>query len=167
MSHLPDAVFAGQWKARANLEVLFHMLEEKPNPRALGDSLAEALAELHRALPRPEMWKWSAAHTLELRHPLNAKSLNLPAVARPGDANTVAASGGASGASGASYREILDVADWDRSVMTNAPGESGDPASKHYRDLLDDWVAGRYHPLPFSRKAVEAATEERIVLEPR
>ena len=51
-------------------------------------------------------------------------------------------------------------------MMTNAPGESGDPESKHYRDLVDDWVAGRYHPMPYSRKAVQAATEERIVLEP-
>jgi hypothetical protein len=33
--------------------------------------------------------------------------------------------------------------------------------------LLDDWIAGRYHPLPFSRKAVEAAAEERITLEPK
>jgi penicillin amidase len=95
------------------------------------------------------------------------KNLALPATPRPGDGNTVLASGGATGASGASYREIFDVADWDRSVMTNAPGESGDPESRHYRDLLDDWIAGRYHPAPFSRKAVEAATEERIVLEPR
>jgi penicillin G amidase len=50
--------------------------------------------------------------------------------------------------------------------MTNVPGESGDPASKHYSDLLADWAAGKYHPMPFSRKAVEAATEERIVLVP-
>ena len=50
--------------------------------------------------------------------------------------------------------------------MTNVPGESGDPTSKHYADMLADWSAGRYHPMPFSRKAVEAATEERIVLRP-
>ena len=33
-------------------------------------------------------------------------------------------------------------------------------------DLLEDWAAGRYHPLPFTRKAVEAATVERILLTP-
>jgi penicillin amidase len=91
----------------------------------------------------------------------------MPRVPRPGDSNTVNAAGGSRGEEGASYRQILDVADWDRSVVTNTPGESGDPQSKHYRDLLEDWVAGRYHPLPFSRKAVEAAAEERIVLEPK
>ena len=64
-------------------------------------------------------------------------------------------------------KDIIDVADWNRPVSTNAPGEAGDPESPHYSDLLADWAAGRYHPLPYSRKAVEAATIERIHLTPR
>ena len=43
---------------------------------------------------------------------------------------------------------------------------SGDPLSKHYDDLIEDWAWGQYHPMPFSRKAVEAVTEERMVLVP-
>jgi penicillin amidase len=50
--------------------------------------------------------------------------------------------------------------------MTNVPGESGDPTSKHYDDLIEDWAWGQYHPMPFTRKAVEAATEERLILKP-
>jgi len=69
--------------------------------------------------------------------------------------------------SGASFREIIDLADWDRSVITNTPGESGDPDSKHHDDLINDWAWGQYHQLPFSRKAVEAATEHRLKLLPR
>ena len=164
---LPATVYPPEWHGRTNLEVVLHMLEEKPNPRALGESLDRAVAEIEHNLPHRETWKWSAAHTMAWPHPLGVKTLGLPATPRPGDGNTVLASGGASGANGASYREIFDLSDWDRSMMTNTPGESGDPESKHYRDLLDDWIAGRYHPMPFSRKAVEAAMEERIVLEPR
>ena len=165
LSFLQVSVFPREWTGRVNLEVLLRMLEEKPNRRALAESLDRTISELESKLPHRETWKWSAAHTLQLRHPLNVASLNLPPQPRPGDSNTVNASG-AQAANGASYRQILDVADWDRSVMTNMPGESGDPESKHYRDLLDDWTAGRYHPMPFTRKAVEAAMEERIVLEP-
>jgi penicillin amidase len=51
--------------------------------------------------------------------------------------------------------------------MTNVPGESGDPRSPHYDDLIQEWAEGRYHPMVFSRKAVEAAVRERIVLRPR
>jgi penicillin amidase len=158
-------VFPKEWNGRVSIDVLLRMLEEKPNPHAISEALDRTLAELESKLPHPETWKWSAAHTLMLRHPLNVANLNLPPQPRPGDGNTVNASGGQA-SNGASYRQILDLADWDRSVMTNTPGESGDPESKHYRDLLDDWAAGRYHPMPFTRKAVEAATEERILLQP-
>ena len=59
------------------------------------------------------------------------------------------------------------MADWDRSVITNTPGESGDPKSRHYDDLIQDWAWGQYHQLPYSRKAVEAVTDERLTLLPR
>ena len=94
---------------------------------------------------------------------------DIPSVARPGDAATVNATGGGpnySEAYGASYREILDLNDWDRSVMTNVPGESGVPGSRHYADLVVPWSEGEYHPMPFSRQAVEAAAEEKITLVP-
>ena len=67
---------------------------------------------------------------------------------------------------GASYREVLDLSDWDRSVMTNVPGESGNPGDPHYGDLIKGWADGHYHPLPYSKKAVEAAAESRLVLTP-
>lgn len=165
ITYLSPEVFP-DWRGRFNLELVLKELEARPNARALSRSLDRAITDLRKRLPSEQQWRWSAAHTMEFRHPLNKDALNLPSVARPGDGETVDAAGGRTGAAGASFREILDVSNWDRSVTTNTPGESGDPESKHYRDLLNDWVAGRYHPLPFSRKAVEAAMEERMVLEP-
>jgi penicillin amidase len=165
LGFLSSAVFPPQWQGRATLEALFRQLEARPNPRVIAETLDRTLDELRSKLPHPESWRWSAAHTLTLRHPLNLQQFNLPPLPRPGDSSTVNASGLA-GLTGASWREILDFADWDGSVGTNTPGEVGDPESKHYRDLLEDWQTGRYHPLPFTRKAVEAATEERILLEP-
>jgi penicillin amidase len=81
-------------------------------------------------------------------------SLELPEHSRPGDGYTVDATGGPnySQTTGASYREVLDLSDWDRSIMTNVPGESGNPGNPHYGDLIDARAAGQYHPLPFSRK---------------
>lgn len=138
-------------------------------PAALQKSLDAALAEIERRLgPDQAQWQWGKYHILALTHPLGRPELALPPVARPGDANTVNATSGTNflQTNGASWRQILDIGDWDRSVMTNAPGESGDPSSKHYSDLLQDWAAGKYHPMPFSRKAVESAAEERIILLP-
>ena len=118
--------------------------------------------------PDQAEWKWGNLHKVYFHHPLGLARLDLPAHSRPGDAYTVNATGGRnySQTTGASYREVLDVGDWDRSVMTNVPGESGTPGDPHYGDLIDDWADGRYHPMPFTRKAVEAATELRLVLMP-
>jgi penicillin amidase len=67
----------------------------------------------------------------------------------------------------ASYRQILDVGAWDESVAVNTTGQSGHAASPHYFDQNSLWREGRYHPFPFSRRAVDAATASRLELVPR
>lgn len=67
---------------------------------------------------------------------------------------------------GASFRMVLDVGNWDASRAINTPGQSGDPASPHFKDLFPLWVTGRYVPLLYSRKAIEGATETVIRLAP-
>ena len=54
----------------------------------------------------------------------------------------------------------------DGSVWINSPGQSGDPRSPHYRDLAPIWARGEYVPMLYSKEAVAAATERRIVLTP-
>ena len=77
-----------------------------------------------------------------------------------GGAGTVAADG-------ATYREILDVADWDRSIVTNVPGQSGQPGSPYYGNLLPLWAENRYFSLAFTRKAVEGHAAHTLILRPR
>ena len=69
--------------------------------------------------------------------------------------------------SGASFSAVFDVGDWDRSAATNAPGQSGSPASPHFADLAKLWAAGEYFPLLFSDRAVEAAAEATLMIVPR
>ena len=67
---------------------------------------------------------------------------------------------------GASFRMVLDVGAWDNSLAINAPGQSGDPASRHYSDHFAPWREGQMFPLLYSRAAVEAATTQVISLVP-
>jgi penicillin amidase len=67
---------------------------------------------------------------------------------------------------GASVRLVMDVGDWDNSVCINAPGQSGDPRSPHYRDLAPSWSRGAYVPLLYSRTRVDEATVARVRLVP-
>ena len=63
-----------------------------------------------------------------------------------------------------SWRQIIDLSDLDASVGTHTTGQSGNPASPHFKDLFPLWSTGRYHPLPFTRPAVEGATASRLDL---
>ncbi|HEU0140998.1 MAG TPA: penicillin acylase family protein [Bryobacteraceae bacterium] len=169
IAKLPEAVFGPRLGARVDLVTLLAELEKEPRSAALENALKAALAGLEKDFGADmDQWTWGRAHTLRFQHVLREERFNRGPMPRPGDGNTVNSTSGPGfrQANGASYRHIADLSDWDRSVMTNTPGESGDPDSPHYADLLEDWSKGKYHPMPFSRAAVEGATTERILLEP-
>jgi penicillin amidase len=67
----------------------------------------------------------------------------------------------------ASFSAIFDVADWDRSIATNAPGQSESPDSAHFADLARLWAAGEYFPLAFTEAAVTANAASTLALVPR
>ncbi len=141
-------------------------------------SLAAAWTELvQRAGPDPARWQWGQWHQAEFVHPL-AAGVDAAARARL-NAGPWPKDGGRSSVNlsvhdadtgrhlaGPSLRLVLDVGDWDRSRAVNAPGQSGDPASPHYRDLAPLWLSGQYFPLLYTRVAVEAAAVQRFELLP-
>jgi penicillin G amidase len=91
--------------------------------------------------------------------------LDVGPAARGGDANTVGATGGGENqTAGASFRMIVDLADWERMVGINTPGQSGDPDSPHYRDLFPLWANDTYFGVPYSRGRVARAAEHTLVL---
>ena len=142
--------------------------------RIMRESLDEAFAELASTLGSDSAaWRWGDLHQIGFRHPLSSSGarravFDLEPVRRGGDGFTPNATRGPgySQSSGASYRHILDLADWDRSVFTSTPGQSGQPGSPHYDDLLPMWAEGRYAPLVYSRAAVEENTVHRLLLQP-
>lgn len=159
-------------------DLMEEFIKEPPSaPKAelMGRTLAAA-AEKMKALQGTEAtkWSWGKLHVLRLRHGLDAllpPSLVDPEVVeRPGDGHTVNATAYRAGSyeqlAGASYREVMDLADWDRSVAINTPGQSGQPGSKHYADLLPLWNEERYFPLNYSKAAVDRAAEDVLELVP-
>jgi penicillin G amidase len=142
----------------------------------LRDTLKSAYQELvTRAGPDPARWSWGALHRVWFRHALDAgpdaaRLLDRGPLERPGDGDVVQSTAfdaqSLEQTSGASYREIFDLSDWDNSVAINVPGQSGQPEARHFDDLLPLWGAGEYFPLKFSRTAVDAVTTDVLRLEP-
>lgn len=142
------------------------------DPVPVRDSLVRqafeaAVADLGRRFGRDiGGWRYGDArfHHARIAHvfdPLVSDSLRpwlspgpLP---RGGYANTLNATGnGDNQTSGPSLRVVIDLADWDRAIASNTPGQSGDPRSPWYANLFPLWAANRYVPLPYSPAAVAA-----------
>ena len=144
----------------------------------LRDSLAETLASLTDRLG-PDMAHWQYGqerykHAL-IRHPLTAavspevrRRLDVGPLPRGGYGGTVHNTGnGDNQTSGASFMIVADTSDWDNSVGLNAPGQSGNPDSPHYRDLFELWARGKYFPIFYSRAKIDSVTERTTMLRPR
>lgn len=186
LSRLPKELHAHR-REMSSIPVLLNALEHPeamwfgPNPQVGRDQLlrttfARAVATVQKRLgDDPATWSWGKLHPVHFRHPLAALGpayaavLDLAPVGRPGDVSTpnnTRYNDKFEQVHGATYRQVLDLADWDKGRATSAPGQSGQPGSPHYGDLLPLWAEGRYFPLAFSRRQVEQLTEQRLRLLP-
>lgn len=152
-----EAAIYEVWRTLA--EAVDGNASEPAQREAVEQALVGTVARLTRDFGRDwSTWRWGRMHARAFRHPF-VRPFDLPSVERPGGAGTVAADG-------ASYREILDVSHWDASRVTNTPGQSGQPGSPFYGNLLPLWADDKYFPLVFSKAAVEKSAAHRLTLRP-
>ena len=125
--------------------------------------------------PDRAAWQWGRLHVMRFVHPLGrvpalGRIFNATSPPTGGDAFTVNNGGFNSStftqAVVASYRQILDVGDWDRSISIHTTGQSGLPFHKHYRDFVPLWASGRYHPMLFTRARIEQDAAGTLSLVP-
>ncbi|MBI2966172.1 MAG: penicillin acylase family protein [Chloroflexi bacterium] len=145
---------------------------------ALATSLKDAVEWLRAELgPKPSKWRWGAIHRVRFPHPIGLRPPLGEVFDRGpypigGDMDTPAQAGLAPNrpydarAACPSYRQVIDLANWDASVAIHAPGQSGQIGSRHYDDLLKRWRRGEYHPMLWTREQIEANAEARMRLDP-
>ncbi len=141
-------------------------------------SLAAAWQEAATLLgDDPQAWRWGDLHLIRFEHPLFdladaslKEKMSYPPYSRGGSGHTTNSTSFSPKdllvRSGASFRMVLDVGRWDAAEMTNAPGQSGDPDSPFYRNLLDGWATDSSFPLLYSRDAIIENKAFRIELLP-
>ena len=142
---------------------------------SLANAEADARALLGDAL---DDWAWGTIHRTVFRHPLEhlaepglAGQMRLDSYPRGGSAFTANNTGHYTPElrvnHGASYRQVIDVGNWDASTMTNTPGQSGDPRSPFYDNLLEGWSRDGAFPLLYSREKVVEHAAFTIELQPK
>jgi penicillin G amidase len=138
---------------------------------------ADAPIALRAQFGAESNWAWDRVHSLSFRHALGAGGavLNWAFSRGPfpqtGDAWTVRKASvdvrqpfGVGDIS--SYRQVIDIGNWDAAWAVNPTGQSGNMMSPHYFDQNELWRTGGYRNFAFSRAAVEKARASRMLLTP-
>jgi len=174
----------GELSTRKTLEKLatpdaaFGPRPEQGRDALLLQALADGVTKLRTALgPDSTQWQWGKLHHIQFEHSLasllppdTAKAYGTPRYPVGGDNDTVHRGTFRKSdfrqISGSSYRQVIDVANWDNSRVQNVPGQSADPRSPHYQDLLKGWATGEYFPMAFSRAKVDSERADTLTLRP-
>ena len=128
----------------------------------------------------PGRWRWGAAHDAQFRHRIFERIPVIRALigARiPADGgNYTVNRGGFDVANegdpfaevhGAGFRAIYDLADLDRSRFMIAVGQSGNPFSGHFTDLVRPWRDFEYVRLAGTREELEGTGGRALTLVPQ
>ena len=160
----PDAAFGAQPERGRDALLL----------QALNDGVQKLRAKLG---PDSTQWQWGKLHHIQFEHslasllpPETAKAYGTPRYPVGGDNDTVHRGTFRKSdfrqISGSSYRQVIDVANWDNSRVQNVPGQSADPRSPYYQNLLKGWATGEYFPMAFSRAKVDSEKADTLTLKP-
>jgi penicillin amidase len=133
----------------------------------LSRTLGEAVAGLSdRFGDDPSTWRWGEAHLSRFANPVLAQipvlgPLTTMEVPSGGDGSTVdrgaMAPGSFTSVHGAAFRGVYDLADLDQSLFVIAPGQSGNPASRHAWDFVSRWNSGQTITLGPEAHHIEAS----------
>jgi len=146
--------------------------------KEINDALSEAVNKLMNELgENPDNWSWGEIHKLNLTHPLGSNPLlgkifNRGPFAYGGDHTTIAQAGRRSDLFGAdvtglaNLRAVHDIGNWDNCRFVIAGGQSGNPFSPHYDDLLNIWLQGKTVSIAWSKDSVERDSRDVLYLHP-
>ena len=104
----------------------------------------------------------------ELVNEKTKTKLNLGPLPRGGNSYTPGSTGRNNRqSSGASFRMIVNTGNWDATIGTNGPGQSGNPESTFYSNLFEPWAKDQYFPVFYSRNKVDSVTVNKTLLRPK
>jgi penicillin amidase len=150
----------------------------RPWPEEIGDALDTLVQFLtQRFGAEPEHWAWGRVRPLTLEHPLSVVKRLAPLLNRGpfpwgGDGNTISQAGVTplepltNPTVIASLRFAVEVGDWENARYVLPGGQSGDPFSPHYDDMLPLWLRGEGVPIAWSPEEIERAAVTTLQLRP-
>jgi penicillin amidase len=152
------------------------------NPGSRDEFLRQTFSEAVNALTArlgPDMSAWrygqqDLKHSA-MKHPLSdalaqefRAGLDLGPLPRGGNGYTPGSTGNNyRQSSGASFRVVIPVGEWDRALGMNSPGQSGNPESPYYGNLFERWAKDQYFPMYYSRDSILKYADRKQILQPK
>ncbi|WP_435625693.1 penicillin acylase family protein [Flagellimonas sp.] len=133
----------------------------------LSEAFQNGVADLEKKLgPDMDFWHYGQEkykHTY-MQHALSGAvndslraKLDLGPLPRGGNAYTPGSTGSnLRQSSGATFRIIVNTGDWDATLGSNGPGQSGNPDSPFYDNLFKPWANDEYFPVYYSREKIDS-----------
>ena len=164
---------------------LVKLLNEQPDgwfdsgwQRIIQIALTNTIKSLRKSYGSiPANWLWGNVRDLKLKHVLGEITLlssifNRGPLRIGGDANTVFQAAPAlddlskGPLAIPSMRMVIDVGEWENSIFSLPGGQSGNPLSSHYDDLLPLWLNGKGIGIAWKEETIRSSTVHKLTLSP-
>jgi penicillin amidase len=180
-----NPLIAGSSVGGYQVNLIVRLLNERPSgwfERSWASEVADALSSAVHSLQdrygaSPDSWAWGHIEPLILSHAFGSRRpldriYNVGPLPYGGDGHTIAAAfrnlrdptrtvGGIP-----NLRMVLDVGNWEKNHFVLAGGQSGNPLSPHYTDLLALWQRGEGITIPWSQERIAQIARSTLRLEP-
>ena len=179
--YVADLAVARLWQDRSS--VWFDNVATQSVAETFDQIVRKSYGDAVRALQDrlgddPDAWQWGKLHQLTLKHPLGSVKildrlfdLNRGPYPAGGSSHTVSPykykyTDPFAVIHGASHRHIYTPDDWDASLTVIPTGTCGVPASPHYCDQTELYLANQYHADYFTKAKVVQHSRYRMTLVP-
>lgn len=136
----------------------FYDIKNTPAQETLSDLTRQAFQTMQRKLTEEHgafgaNWRWEQARGTDVAHLARIPGLGRMHLPTPGNGDNVNA---ITKTHGPSWRMIVALGPQVRAWGIYPGGASGNPGSRFYDNMVDDWVAGKYYELLYLKTASES-----------
>jgi penicillin amidase len=168
---------AGTLRVLSDTDSIWFDNRETPERENREDAIKSALLRAYNRLDwlygSSDEWDWNKINAVRYQHPLGRfflfRFFNPGTHPSNGNAFTVKVNYVTPHKTSwsASYRQIVDLSDWDNSLCVISSGQSGHFMSRFYDNQARLWLGEDYHPMVFSQEGIDKNAMGTLLLKPR
>jgi penicillin amidase len=122
-----------------------------------------SMLQQYRALPEDSGKNWGRYKHSHIPHLARLPGFGVDYVHASGGRNIINAM---SAANGPSWRMVVELSSPPKAWVNYPGGQSGDPASPHYRDMLDSFFEGKYYEVSIQKDPASWTPARQINIHP-